>query len=96
MVNPVRFTHFELRPIERLLLAQGQPVALGSRAFDVLRVLVDKATVVIGGLNPDYPGDQWHAAIDRMVTACRASSCRSTGCPVGSAVCGSSRNSRIA
>lgn len=43
MVNPVRFTHFELRPIERLLLAQGQPVALGSRAFDVLRVLVDKA-----------------------------------------------------
>ena len=22
-------------------------------------------TVVIGGLNPDYPGDQWHAAISR-------------------------------
>lgn len=43
MVNPVRFTHFELRPVERLLLAQGQPVALGSRAFDVLRVLVEKA-----------------------------------------------------
>ena len=20
-------------------------------------------TVVIGGLNPDYPGDQWHAAL---------------------------------
>lgn len=43
MLNPVRFTHFELRPVERLLLAQGQPVALGSRAFDVLRVLVDQA-----------------------------------------------------
>jgi len=43
MVNPVRFSHFELRPVERVLLAQGQPVVLGSRAFDLLRVLVDKA-----------------------------------------------------
>ena len=29
-------------------------------------------TVSIGGLNPDYPGDQWHAALSRMVVACRA------------------------
>ena len=29
-------------------------------------------TVNIGGLNPDYPGDQWHAAISRMTVACRA------------------------
>jgi len=29
-------------------------------------------TVSIGGLNPDYPGDQWHGALVRMVTACRA------------------------
>jgi malyl-CoA/(S)-citramalyl-CoA lyase len=29
-------------------------------------------TVNIGGLNPDYPGDQWHAALARMVVACRA------------------------
>jgi citrate lyase beta subunit len=29
-------------------------------------------TVNIGGLNPDYPGDQWHAAISRMTIACRA------------------------
>ena len=24
-------------------------------------------TVVIGGLNPDYPGDQWHFALSRMI-----------------------------
>ena len=29
-------------------------------------------TVVIGGLNPDYPGDQWHFALSRMTVACRA------------------------
>ena len=29
-------------------------------------------TVNIGGLNPDYPGDQWHHAISRMTVACRA------------------------
>jgi len=29
-------------------------------------------TVNIGGLNPDYPGDQWHAALSRMIVACRA------------------------
>ncbi|WP_181707681.1 HpcH/HpaI aldolase/citrate lyase family protein [Chthonobacter rhizosphaerae] len=40
-------------------------------------------TVVIGGLNPDYPGDQWHAAIDRMVTACRAYGLRAIDGPFG-------------
>lgn len=40
-------------------------------------------TVVIGGLNPDYPGDQWHAAIDRMVTACRAFGLRAIDGPFG-------------
>ncbi|MBT3507814.1 MAG: CoA ester lyase, partial [Methylococcales bacterium] len=29
-------------------------------------------TTNIGGLNPDYPGDQWHSAISRMTVACRA------------------------
>lgn len=40
-------------------------------------------TVVIGGLNPDYPGDQWHAAIDRMVNACRAYGLRAIDGPFG-------------
>ena len=27
-------------------------------------------TVNIGGLNPDYPGDQWHDGLSRMLVAC--------------------------
>ena len=40
-------------------------------------------TVSIGGLNPDYPGDQWHAALTRMVTACRAWGLRPIDGPFG-------------
>jgi citrate lyase beta subunit len=40
-------------------------------------------TVSIGGLNPDYPGDQWHAALMRMVTACRAYGLRPIDGPFG-------------
>ena len=40
-------------------------------------------TVNIGGLNPDYPGDQWHAAIARMVAACRAYGLRPIDGPFG-------------
>ena len=40
-------------------------------------------TVNIGGLNPDYPGDQWHAAITRMTVACRAYGLRPIDGPFG-------------
>lgn len=40
-------------------------------------------TVNIGGLNPDYPGDQWHAALASMVTACRAFGLRAIDGPFG-------------
>ncbi|MDH4131608.1 MAG: CoA ester lyase [Gemmatimonadota bacterium] len=40
-------------------------------------------TVSIGGLNPDYPGDQWHASITRMVVACRAYGLRPIDGPYG-------------
>jgi citrate lyase subunit beta/citryl-CoA lyase len=40
-------------------------------------------TVNIGGLNPDYPGDQWHASITRMVVACRAYGLRAIDGPFG-------------
>ncbi|MBL9048835.1 MAG: CoA ester lyase [Tabrizicola sp.] len=40
-------------------------------------------TTNIGGLNPAYPGDQWHAAIARMVTACRAYGLRPIDGPFG-------------
>ena len=40
-------------------------------------------TTSIGGLNPDYPGDQWHFAISRMVVACRAYGLRAIDGPFG-------------
>ena len=40
-------------------------------------------TTNIGGLNPHYPGDQWHAAISRMVIACRAYGLRAIDGPFG-------------
>lgn len=40
-------------------------------------------TVSIGGLNPDYPGDQWHAALSRMIVACRAYGLRAIDGPFG-------------
>ena len=40
--NPCyRFERYELRPAQRLLLADGEPVALGGRAFDLLWVLIE-------------------------------------------------------
>ena len=45
---------------------------------------LDRArTTNIGGLNPDYPGDQWHAAISRMTVACRAYGLRPIDGPFG-------------
>jgi citrate lyase subunit beta/citryl-CoA lyase len=40
-------------------------------------------TTNIGGLNPNYPGDQWHAAISRMTVACRAFGLRPIDGPFG-------------
>ena len=40
-------------------------------------------TTVIGGLNPNYPGDQWHASLQRILTACRAEGLRAIDGPFG-------------
>jgi len=40
-------------------------------------------TVSIGGLNPDYPGDQWHASLTPMIVACRAYGLRPIDGPFG-------------
>jgi len=40
-------------------------------------------TLEIGGLNPNYPGDQWHSAMSRMVVACRAYGLRPIDGPYG-------------
>jgi len=42
-VRSFRFAHFELQPHERRLLARGEAVPLGARAFDLLLVLAARA-----------------------------------------------------
>jgi non-specific serine/threonine protein kinase len=44
VVSPIyRFGHFELQPVERRLLVDGQPVRLGPHAFDLLVVLAERS-----------------------------------------------------
>jgi predicted ATPase/DNA-binding winged helix-turn-helix (wHTH) protein len=43
-----RFDRFELRPSERQLLADGAPVKLGGRAFDMLVALLERHQRVVG------------------------------------------------
>ena len=40
-------------------------------------------TVTIGGLNPDYPGDQWHHGLSQLVMTCRAYGLRAIDGPFG-------------
>jgi DNA-binding winged helix-turn-helix (wHTH) protein len=44
---PRRFDRFELHPAERLLLADGVPVTMGARAFDLLVALSDSPDTLI-------------------------------------------------
>jgi predicted ATPase/DNA-binding winged helix-turn-helix (wHTH) protein len=46
-VQPLRFGRFEVRPAERRLLVDGQPAALGARAFDVLLALIERRDRVV-------------------------------------------------
>jgi DNA-binding winged helix-turn-helix (wHTH) protein len=40
LADAYRFGRFELRPAQRLLLADGAPLPVGARAFDLLQALV--------------------------------------------------------
>ena len=71
-------------------MANVETIAQASRRLEAMHFgVADLAaslrarTVSIGGLNPDYPGDQWHAALVRMVTACRAYGLRPIDGPYG-------------
>jgi citrate lyase subunit beta/citryl-CoA lyase len=71
-------------------MANVEAIAQSSRRLEAMHFgVADYAascrarTVSIGGLNPDYPGDQWHAAISRMVVACRAYGLRPIDGPFG-------------
>jgi malyl-CoA/(S)-citramalyl-CoA lyase len=71
-------------------MANVEAIAQSSRRLEAMHFgVADYAascrarTVVIGGLNPDYPGDQWHAALARMLVACRAYGLRPIDGPFG-------------
>jgi citrate lyase beta subunit len=71
-------------------MANVEAIATSSRRLEAMHFgVADFAascrarTVIIGGLNPDYPGDQWHAALSRMVVACRAYGLRAIDGPFG-------------
>jgi citrate lyase beta subunit len=71
-------------------MANVETIAQSSRRLEAMHFgVADYAascrarTVNIGGLNPDYPGDQWHAALSRMVVACRAYGLRAIDGPFG-------------
>lgn len=42
------FGPFELHPVRRVLLRNGEPVQIGSRAFDVLTLLLERAGAIVG------------------------------------------------
>src|SRR5690242_10666003 len=44
----ISFGPYRLLPTQRLLLEGGKPVRLGSRAFDILAALVERAGEVVG------------------------------------------------
>jgi DNA-binding winged helix-turn-helix (wHTH) protein len=44
----VAFGHFRVLPHRRELLADGQPIKLGGRAFDVLTALIEARGEVVG------------------------------------------------
>ncbi|MBI3367789.1 MAG: winged helix-turn-helix domain-containing protein, partial [Burkholderiales bacterium] len=47
-MNPYRFEHFELAPTNRQVLAGGQVLGLGGRAYDLLLVLIEHRDRVVG------------------------------------------------
>jgi len=71
-------------------MANVETIAQSSRRLEAMHFgVADYAasmrarTVSIGGLNPDYPGDQWHASLTRMIVACRAYGLRPIDGPFG-------------
>ncbi len=71
-------------------MANVEAIAQSSRRLEAMHfgvadyaASVRARTTSIGGLNRDYPGDQWHFAISRMVVACRAYGLRAIDGPFG-------------
>jgi len=70
---------------ERLEAIAAAPGRLEALHFGVADYAASNRarTVSIGGLNPNYPGDQWHFALSRLIVACRAYGLRPIDGPFG-------------
>src|SRR5208282_6236565 len=44
----IEFGHFSILPHRRQLLAEGRPIRLGGRAFDLLLALIEASGAVVG------------------------------------------------
>ena len=75
-------TSLGMANVEAIAAAPGRLEALHFGVADYA-ASTRARTVVIGGLNPDYPGDQWHFALSRMTVACRAYGLRAIDGPFG-------------
>lgn len=75
-------TALGLANVEAIAAVRGRLEAMHFGVADLAASLRAR-TVNIGGLNPDYPGDPWHAALVRMLTACRAYGLRALDGPFG-------------
>lgn len=75
-------TALGLANVEAIAQSSGRLEAMHFGPADLAASLRARTTS-IGGLNPNYPGDQWHAAMSRMVTACRAYGVRPVDGPFG-------------
>jgi malyl-CoA/(S)-citramalyl-CoA lyase len=66
-------------------IAGARPDRLEAMVFGVAdyAASVQARTTNIGGTNPEYPGDQWHFGISRIVAACRAHALRPIDGPFG-------------
>jgi len=75
-------TALGLTNVETIAAASSRLEALHFGVADLAASLRAR-TVNIGGLNPDYPGDQWHAGLARVAAACRAHGLRPVDGPFG-------------
>lgn len=75
-------TALGLANVEAIAQVRGRLEAMHFGVADLAASLRAR-TVGIGGLNPDYPGDPWHAALVRVLTACRAYGLRAIDGPFG-------------
>lgn len=75
-------TALGLANVEAIAQGRGRLEAMHFGVADLAASLRAR-TVHIGGLNPEYPGDPWHAALVRMLTACRAYGLRAIDGPFG-------------